>query len=76
MYASATTSELDAYMQALEECGFTELMNLGGTLITYTKGTSGESNYREVRLSVSSAPTSSGTSVGVIISKIRPSNEW
>ena len=76
MYASATTSELDAYMKALEECGFTQLANLGGTLITYTKGTSGESDYREVRLSVSSAPTSSGTSVGVIISKIRPSNEW
>ena len=48
MYASATQAELNAYMAALEECGFT-----GGSFNTpefgyYSNGTSGDNDYREV----------------------------
>lgn len=74
MYASATTAELSQYIAALEECGFSG-SQLGG-MYFYSKGTSGTNDYWEVRCSTTSAPSSSGVSVNITISHIRPSNEW
>ena len=73
LYASATQSEVDAYVAALEECDFT-VSNIAGMPFA-SKGTSGDDNYREVRISVSASPYGE-LAVGIIISKIRPSNEW
>ena len=42
----------------------------------YTKGTSGSDDYREVRLSTTASPSSTGLSVDVTISRIKPANEW
>lgn len=74
MYSSTSQSEVDAYKSALLDCGFTLQGTVGGTLEFYSKGTSGSSDYREVRLSTTSSPF--GLSANVIISKIKPSNEW
>lgn len=75
MYASATLDEVEAYKAALKACGFTEENSLG-TMYYYTKGVSGEDDYREVRLSANASPSSTRVSANVIISKIKPSNEW
>ena len=76
MYASATQAELTAYKQALQECGFTLGGSIAGMMEIYTKGTSGDDGYREVRLGTVASPSATGLSVDVTISKIKPSNEW
>lgn len=76
MYASATQAELDAYKSALKACGFTLGGSIAGMMEIYTKGTSGDDGYREVRLGTVASPSATGLSVDVTISKIKPSNEW
>ena len=77
MYASATLNEVNAYRTALKACGFTEensIENSLGVMYYYTKGVSGEDNYREVRLSTTPSPY--GVSANITISMKKPSNEW
>ena len=75
MYASATLDEVEAYKAALRDAGFEESNPLG-TIYVYTKGVSGEADYREVRLSANASPSSTGVSANIIISMKKPSNEW
>ena len=76
LYASAVQAELDTYKSALLECGFTLQGSVAGMIEFYTKGTSGSDDYREVRLSTTASPSSTGLSVDVTISRIKPANEW
>lgn len=71
-YDDVSTSEVNAYISALEACGYSHAEATGTHY--FTKGVSGNSDYREVRLFTFASPY--GTAAGVIISKIKPSNEW
>lgn len=75
LYGSATTEELDAYRAALKECGFSESSYFEG-MYFFNKGTSGTNDYWEVRVSTSPSPSSTGLAVTVMISHIKPTNEW
>ena len=74
MYMNVADSEVSAYKDALNECGFTRSSVTIGTMELYSIGTPGNDDYMEVRLSVDTDAL--GTKVGVIISRIKPSNEW
>ena len=71
LYTPVSSSEMNAYFQALEDCGFTQQISIG-TMYTFTKGTSGTEDFMEVRFNY----TSVDATVRVGLSKIRPSNEW
>ncbi|MCL2124411.1 MAG: Ig-like domain-containing protein [Oscillospiraceae bacterium] len=73
-YGSATLDEIDTYVAVLEECGFDKSSMLNAYI--FTKGTVGDSAYREVRLSYAATPGGGGKyALNVAIARIYPTNQ-
>lgn len=83
-YYGVQESEINAYLTALvNECGYTEGSQIptgGSTLVSriYTRGTQGQSDYREIRFSyMDNIPTMGGGKVVMIsFSMVQPTNYY
>ena len=83
-YYGVQESEINAYLTALvNECGYTEGSQIptgGSTLVSriYTRGTQGQSDYREIRFSyMDNIPTMGGCKVVMIsFSMVQPTNYY
>ena len=69
----AVQSEIEAFEAALFECGFQE--NGGGGVQIFSKGERGQSDYREVRISIVAGPAPNTKAVLIDIAKRLPTNE-
>ena len=75
LYISATESEIDTYVGVLKECGFETWDDGNYKMYVFTRGTVGDSAYREVRIAWSASPAGAGYAVNVIIARILPTNQ-
>ena len=73
MYGSATESEINTYADVLEECGFSKSSMINAYI--FTRGTVGDSAYREVRMSYTASPSGIGYVLNIIIAKLLPTNQ-
>ena len=76
-YYGAQESEIEAYKAALvNECGYTLQGTVAGMLDIYVRGTEGQDDYREIRVSSIDNALGSGKVAMISFSRVHPTNYY